>query len=80
VKSPAPPFWCCSPRHILPIAADSGSGVAASLDRGNILSPGDVGFWWVTWIEALAALDGMGEGNVGWDGEGDAGWDGEGGD
>jgi hypothetical protein len=59
MKSPAPPFCCCSPRHIIPIVVDSGSRVAASLDRGNILSPGDAGFWGVAWIGASTAVDGM---------------------
>jgi hypothetical protein len=41
--------------------ADSGSGVAASLDRGNVLSPGNAGFWGFTCIGASTALDGMGK-------------------
>jgi hypothetical protein len=40
---------------------NSGSGVAASLDRGNVLSPGNAGFWGFTCIRASAALDGMGK-------------------
>jgi hypothetical protein len=44
---------------------DNASGVAASLDRGNILSPGDAGFQVVTWIGAPTTLDGMGKAALG---------------
>jgi hypothetical protein len=44
---------------------DNALGVATSLDRGNVLSPGDAGFWVVTWIGATTTLDGMGKAALG---------------